>query len=200
MRLVLTMCLLVGHVSGAEKVVKIGDPVGNLTFKDIRYLSRSLNDFRDRKAFVLVFGTTTCPLVQRYWPTLRRLEKEFRDRDVQFLALNVGEDDSVAAMAAQAVKHEVEFPFVKDFGAVCAEAVGAKRVPEVVVLDGSRTIRYRGRINDQYRIGGSRNAPTQHELRTPSTRFSQESKSSSPRLRWTAVSFHEANSPSQRRR
>lgn len=149
----------------AEKVVKIGDKVDNLAFKDIRYLSRSLNDFRERKAFVLVFSTTTCPLVQRYWPTLKRLESAYRDKGVQFLAINVGEDDSIAAMAAQAIKHEVEFPFVKDFGAICATAVGAKRVPEVVVLDDARKIRYRGRVDDQYRIGGGRPAPTQNDLK-----------------------------------
>jgi thiol-disulfide isomerase/thioredoxin len=145
--------------------VGLGDKVGNLSFKDIRYLPRSLDDFKDRKAFVLAFTTTTCPLVQRYLPVLQDLEREYRGRSVQFLAVNVGADDSVVQMAAQAVKHDMEFPFVKDFGGQVAAAVGAKRTPEVVVLDAERRLRYRGRIDDQYRLGGTRAEPSRRDLK-----------------------------------
>src|SRR5262249_7145810 len=145
--------------------IKIGDRSGNLVFKDIRYLPRSLDDFPDTKAFVLVFTNTSCPLVQRYLPTLSRLEKEYRPRGVQFLAVNVGEDDSIRAMAAQAVKHEMEFPFVKDLDAACAKSLGVKRTPEVVLLDKGRRLRYRGRIDDQYRLSGARAAPSRHDLK-----------------------------------
>lgn len=151
--------------SAVNAAPPVGAAIDNLTFKDIRYLTRSLNDFKDRKAFVLVFSTTTCPLVQRYWPTLKRLDRDYRDKGVQFLALNVGADDSITGVAAQAVRHEMEFPFVKDVDAVCAERLGVKRVPEVVVLDAKRLLRYRGRIDDQYRIGGARPAATATELK-----------------------------------
>ena len=56
--------------------VKVGDHVENLTFKDIRYLSRSLDDFGKRNAFVLVFTNTTCPLVQRYLPILKQIDAQ----------------------------------------------------------------------------------------------------------------------------
>src|SRR5205823_500750 len=36
---------------------------------------------------------------------------------------------------------------------------------EVVVLDGERRLRYRGRIDDQYRLGGARETATRHDLR-----------------------------------
>ena len=47
----------------ADRPVQIGDQVAKMTFKDIRYLPRSLEDFKGRKAFVLVFTNTTCPVV-----------------------------------------------------------------------------------------------------------------------------------------
>jgi hypothetical protein len=144
---------------------KVGAPVANLSFKDIRYLPRSLEDFPGRKAFVLVFTDTSCPLARRYLPTLKRLEKEYRPRGVQFLAVNVGADDSIAAMAAHAIEHDVAFPAVKDFDAACARALGVTRTPEVAVLDGKRRLRYRGRIDDQYRLGGARPAPSRHDLK-----------------------------------
>jgi hypothetical protein len=68
-------------------------------------------------------------------------------------------------MAAHAVEHELEFPAVKDEGAACAAALGVKRTPEVVVLDARRRLRYRGRVDDQYRTGGARPRPTRHDLK-----------------------------------
>jgi hypothetical protein len=148
----------------ADKNVAISARVGNITFKDIHYLPRSLADFREARAFVLVFTNTTCPVVQRYLPGLRAMEKDYRPKGVQFLAINEGENDSIRAVASQAVRHEMEFPFVKDIEGGCAEALGVRRTPEVVVLDAGRRLRYRGRIDDQYRLGGSRPAPTRRDL------------------------------------
>jgi thiol-disulfide isomerase/thioredoxin len=145
--------------------VKIGSEIKQLRFKDIRYLTRSLDDLPKSKAYVLVFTTTTCPLVQRYLPGLNRLEKEYRDKGVQFVGINVGPEDSIRAMAAQAVEYDVEYPFVKDHRGQCAEVLGVKRTPEVVVLDRLRKLRYRGRIDDQYRLGGERLTPTRNDLK-----------------------------------
>src|SRR5258708_800609 len=67
-----------GWGTAAEPEVKIDSKFLNLTFKDIRYLQRSLDDFPKKKAVVLVFTDTSCPLTQRYFPTLKQLEKEYR--------------------------------------------------------------------------------------------------------------------------
>ncbi|HMF11401.1 MAG TPA: redoxin family protein [Gemmataceae bacterium] len=154
-----------GWLRAGGKEIALGATIPNLTFKDIHYLPRSLDDFGKKKAFVLVFTNTTCPIVQRSLPTLQALEKEYRAKGVQFVAVNVGADDSIIQVAAQAVRFEMEFPFVKDTDFSCAEALGVKRTPEVAVLDGERRLRYRGRIDDQHRLGGSRAAPTQQPLK-----------------------------------
>lgn len=168
MRCLLVACFSVVCTSAAiadDKAVAIGAKVGNLTFKDTRFLVRSLDDFKERKAFVLVFVDTGCPLVPRYLPTLKRLEAEYRKRDVQFLAVNVGLEDSIVDMAAQAIEFDAPFPFVKDIEGKCVAALGAERTPEVIVLDADRRICYRGRIDDQYRPGGGLPAPTRHDLK-----------------------------------
>ena len=163
--LLLSLFLLASPALRAEETkVPIGAKIADLSFKDIRYLSRSLSEFKQAKAFVLVFTNTSCPVARRYFPTLRRLDKDYRDRGVQFLAVNAGEEDAITAMAAQAVEYEVEFPFVKDAPCQCVEALGVRRTPEVVVLDADRRLRYRGRIDDQYRPGGGREAPTRNDL------------------------------------
>jgi hypothetical protein len=139
--------------------------VADIEFKDIRYLMRTLDDFGPRKAFVLVATSTSCPLVGRYLPDLIELERAYRDREVQFVALNVARGDSIAEMAAQAVKAGAEFPFVKDVDRSCARALGLRRTPEVALLDADRRLRYRGRIDDQFRLGGARPTATRHDLR-----------------------------------
>jgi mono/diheme cytochrome c family protein len=83
---------------------------------------------------------------------------------VQFLAVHVG-DGTLVEVAAQAVEHGVEFPFVKDIDGRCVAALGVERTPEVAVLDAGRALRYRGRIDDQYRPGGNRPAPARHDLK-----------------------------------
>jgi thiol-disulfide isomerase/thioredoxin len=149
----------------AAEPVKVGDRVGKLRFTDIRSLPRTLDDFGPKKAYVLVFTNTSCPVAQRYLPVLQALEQEYRGKDVQFVALNAAEEDTIIAMATQAVKHEMEFPFAKDFDAACARALGVTRTPECVVLDGEKRIVYRGRIDDQYRLGGVRKEPTSRDLK-----------------------------------
>jgi mono/diheme cytochrome c family protein/peroxiredoxin len=156
--------LIAAAACAAEPNVAIGAKIEDLRFKDIRYLSRSLVDFGNKKAFVFVFVDSNCPLAQKYMPALDRMERTYREKDVQFVAVNSGPNDSVAVMANQAVEFGVEFPFVKDIDCKVADALGVKHTPEVAVLDGSRNLRYRGRIDDQYRPGGQRKEPTRRDL------------------------------------
>src|SRR5262245_1833446 len=144
---------------------KIGTVVADLRFKDIRYLPRSLKDLGDHKATVLVFTNTTCPLVQKYWPKLKRLDEEYLGRGVQFVAVNVGADDEIQEVAQQAIDFGVTFPFVKDTTGACASALGVQRTPEVAVLGSERKLRYRGRIDDQQRLGGARPDVTEDSLK-----------------------------------
>jgi len=156
--LMLVLFLAIGLASSAsaEKTepVEIGSQIKELTFKDIRYLPRSLDDLGDRKAYVVMFTNTTCPLVKRYLPTIKRLDEKYGE-DVQFVLMNVGPGDSIIDMSEFAVEHEISFPSVKDDDGSCVKKLGVTRTPEVVVLDADHRIRYRGRINDQYRIGGA---------------------------------------------
>jgi thiol-disulfide isomerase/thioredoxin len=116
-------------IAAPAQDAKIGDRIDKLKFTDIRYLPRTLDDFGKKKAFVLVFTDTSCPLVQRYFPTLQGLARDYADKEVQFVAVNAAEEDSILDMATQAVRHDAEFPFVKDFGGLCARALGVRRNP-----------------------------------------------------------------------
>ena len=145
--------------------VAVGSVVEDLSFTDIRYLPRSFDELGERKALVVVFTSLDCPLVQRYLPRLRNMEAEYRERGVRFLALNVAEDELVVDVAHQAVKANIPFPVGKDYDAAVARALGAKRTPEVVLLDAENRIRYRGRIDDAVRLTGVRPKATREDLK-----------------------------------
>jgi peroxiredoxin len=143
----------------------IGTEVKDFTFTDIRYLPRTLSDFGDREAFVLVFTTLDCPIVKRSLPKLRTLDEDYRDQGVQFVVVNVGPSDTVVDIANQAVQANLGFPFAKDFTGEVVAAVGATRTPECVVIDSQRRLRYRGRIDSEFRLGGVRPDPGRQDLR-----------------------------------
>src|SRR5690349_8865593 len=164
MRWSLLGLFVAGFAWAAEPNVRVGTRVDGLRFKDIRYLARSLADFGEKKAYVLVFVQSGCPLAEKYLPVLDRLDREYRGKGVQFAAVNSGPADTVTVMAAQAVEFGVSLPFLKDADCKVADALGVTRTPEVVVLDAKRTLRYRGRIDDQYRPGGHRAEPTRRDL------------------------------------
>lgn len=158
-RALLLGCLLILWVTplvAKDDRPPIGSEIPDLKFKDIRYLNRSLKDLGEKKAIVLVFSNTTCPIAQKYWPKLKRLEAEYREQGVQFVGVNVNGDDELQEIAQQGIDFGIEFPLVKDVDGSCVKATGVTRTPEVVVLDAQRKLRYRGRIDDQIRIGLSR--------------------------------------------
>ncbi len=161
----LMLSALIASAAGEPGKPAIGSVISELHFKDIRYLPRSLKDLGDQQAFVLVFTNTTCPVAQRYWPKLKQLDEAYRGQGVQFLSVNVAPEDTIAQMAQQAIDFGVEFPFVKDGDGAAAKALGIERTPEVVVLDANRHLRYRGRVDDQQRLGGVRPQLTSDDLK-----------------------------------
>jgi len=160
----LTFTLLASLILHADKPVPIGTIVGAVTFKDIRYLPRSLDDFKDKKAFVLVFIDKSCPVSQKYLPVLKQLDERFGPRGIQFLAVNANPEDSITDVAAHALNAGMTFPFVKDFDGKAARVLGVERVPTAVLLSRGRVLLYRGRIDDAVRISGTRPEPTRSDL------------------------------------
>jgi peroxiredoxin len=143
----------------------VGARVADFSLKDIHRRSRSLDDFKDKKLIVVAFLDTECPLANLYLPTLIDLHKDYSARGVQFLGINSSNQDSFIRVSAHAQEREVPFPVLKDFDQKVAAEFGAKRTPEVYLLDSGRVIRYRGRIDDQYGIGFRREKATQHDLK-----------------------------------
>jgi mono/diheme cytochrome c family protein len=132
---------------------------------DIHRRPHSLDRYGDKRAIVVVFIGTECPLANLYVPTLVDLHAQYADRGVQWIAINSNSHDSFIEVSAHAQERAVPFPVLKDFRHEAADALGAKRTPEAFLLDPDLVIRYHGRIDDQYGIGYQREGAREHYLR-----------------------------------
>jgi peroxiredoxin len=154
-----------GAAAEPARAVALGDKVPNsASLRDLRGTRRSLHDFKGHKAVVLAFVGADCPISNLYLPGLLALEKKYRGRQVQFLAVYPNEREDLDQAAAHAYDRDVPFPVLKDVGQKLADAVGVTRVPAVAVLDGDFALRYRGRIDDRYGAGSRREKPTRDDL------------------------------------
>ncbi|HEY2154363.1 MAG TPA: redoxin domain-containing protein [Isosphaeraceae bacterium] len=154
---VMALVGLVGSVEPAK-------PTVDFRLQDHRGTWHTLDEARDRKVVVLAFLGVECPLAEAYAPRLAEIARDFERRGIGFLGVDANPQDGPVAIGRFADKHGLPFPILKDVGNCLADRIGAERTPEVFVLDGSRAVVYRGRIDDQYAIGVHRPSPTRHDL------------------------------------
>ena len=116
----------------------------------------SLADLKDRKAIVVVFLGTECPVSNAFLPVLAAMHKDYSTRGVAILGVNSNRQDTPERVAAHARKNALPFPVLKDVHNTVADQLGARRTPEAIVLGPDGAILYQGRIDDQFGIGYSR--------------------------------------------
>jgi len=143
----------------------IGAKVADVALKDVKGQRCTLGEYKSKKAIVVIFVGTECPIANLYFPTLAEMQKRYANQGVQFLAINSNGQDSFADVVEHARERRLPFPVLKDVEQRAAEAFGASRTPEAFLLDANRIIRYRGRIDDQYGYTYRRAAPTRTELK-----------------------------------
>ncbi len=143
----------------------VGRKVADFTLKDFRGKTVSLSDFKNAKAIVIAYLGCECPLAKLYGPNLQRLADKYRDQGVVVIGINPNVQDSITELDAYARRHEIKYPLLKDVGNRVADAMKAKRTPEVFLLDDRQVIRYWGRVDDRFGIGYVLDEPRNDYLR-----------------------------------
>ena len=121
----------------------VGTLVPDVAFTDLKGKPGKLSDFKSSKLLVVAMTDPGCPLCKKYAPTLAAIEKEYSVKGISFLLVN---------------------PSAKS-GANLAGALGARSTTEVFVLDSTRTLLYRGAVDDQYGLGYATDAPKNNYLK-----------------------------------
>ncbi|MBS0203215.1 MAG: redoxin domain-containing protein [Planctomycetes bacterium] len=119
----------------------------------------------EKQLTVVCFLGTECPLARHYGRRLNELATLFATKEVRFVGVNSNSQDSPQEVVAFTKELAITFPILKDPGNQVADQFGAKYMAEVFVLDQTLSIRYRGRVDDQYQPGVTRSQPTREDLR-----------------------------------
>jgi peroxiredoxin len=142
---------------------RVGTKIAEFRLKDTHGQDVTLGGQKG-KAVVVLFTGTQCPLANLYLPRLAELHKEFAPQGVSFLAVYANLQDDAPKIADHVKKNAIPFQALRDETQAVADRFGARRTPEAFILDASRTVRYHGRIDDQFGIDIRRTKATRDDL------------------------------------
>ena len=110
----------------------------------------SLADLEKAKAVVVVFTCNHCPVAKAYENRLIELQKDYADRGVEVVAINVNnnEADKLPAMKERAEEKEFTFAYLYDPSQEIGREYGATVTPHAFLLDADRNVAYIGAIDD----------------------------------------------------
>ena len=115
----------------------------------------SQDDFRDAQLLVVIFTCNHCPYAVACEDRLIALQHDFADRGVRFVLINPNDadrypDDSFESMVERAEAKSFPFPYLQDATQDVARRYDAGCTPDIFVFDQQRTLRYNGRVDDNW--------------------------------------------------
>ena len=150
----------VGFAEDAKKKVELDAIVKDFTLKNADGSPHTLYKLSEEKpATVILFFATQCPIATDYVERIVTLVKAYDEKKVQFIGINSNKQETIAEILEYSKKHGFKFPILKDPENKIADYFGARRTPEVFLLDTERVLRYAGAIDN------SPKEPTKNYLR-----------------------------------
>ena len=134
--------------------------------RDTNGTVHTASEWQGKKAVVLFFTMTDCPLANGYVPEMNRLRAANESRGVAFYAVQSDNTASDAAVRKYAQEFQYSFPMLNDPRLTLARLTGATVTPEVAVLSPKGEVLYLGRIDNKVEdLTHPRYAATEPELR-----------------------------------
>jgi peroxiredoxin len=134
--------------------------------RDTAGVRHTAEAWRGKKAVVVFFVMTDCPLSNGYVPEMNRIRADYASQGIAFYAAHSDPFVTEEAVRAHVAEFGYRFPVLLDTKLVLAKAAGATVVPEVAVFSGAGELLYLGRIDNRMEdITRRRTHITEHELR-----------------------------------
>ena len=135
--------------------LKIGDPAPSFSLPGTDGRTHALGGLSDKPVLIVVFSCNHCPYVQAYEDRLVAIQHDYAGRGVQLIAINSNDDghypeDSFEQMVARATARGFNFLYLRDASQDVARTYGATHTPQLFVFDRERTLRYTGKIDDNW--------------------------------------------------
>jgi peroxiredoxin len=136
------------------KELEVGAKAPDFKLKGVDEKQYQLADLlKKNKAVVVTFTCNSCPVAQAYQDRLIAIQKEYRDKGVQVVAINsndrtVTPPDSFEEMQKRAKEKQFNFPYTYDETQSVARGYGAKVTPHIFLVNPEGVVIYRGAIDN----------------------------------------------------
>jgi peroxiredoxin len=132
----------------------VGEQAPTFTLPDTEGVEHSLAS-ETFPATVVVFTCNHCPYALAWHDRIADVARDYADRGVRFLAINSNDAeryprDSYEAMQNRVREESWSFPYLYDETQEVARDYGARVTPDVFLIDGNGTLRYRGAPDADY--------------------------------------------------
>lgn len=134
-------------------MLELGTPAPDFSLPDTEGQIVTLSHYQNAKVLVVMFICNHCPYVVHVAPELARLQRDYGDKGVAFVAINANDvdnypDDSPAKMKEFKAKHGFDFPYLYDSTQEVAKAYTAACTPDIFVFDEDHKLAYRGQLDE----------------------------------------------------
>jgi peroxiredoxin len=158
--LLITALVFLGSAFCRAAELKIGDAAPDWKgIVGVDDKTHNLADYKDAKLVIVVFTCNHCPVAQAYQDRLIALQKDYRDKGVQLIAVNVNNipDDRLDKMKERAKSKAFNFPYLYDSTQKIGRDYGATTTPHVFLLDKNRKLAYTGGVDDNMNAASVKN-------------------------------------------
>jgi hypothetical protein len=153
----------------AGAVLALPNPAVHMTAVTVPDLTgRPITPLADasRKASVLIFITTDCPVANGYAPEIKRITAEYEPRGVAVYLVHADADVTADRAAQHAKEYGYANTVLLDREQLLVKATGATVTPEAALLSPRGELLYLGRIDDRVAdFGQKREVIAHRELR-----------------------------------
>ncbi|MFH0951680.1 MAG: thioredoxin family protein [Patescibacteria group bacterium] len=129
----------------------LGQPAPDFSLPATDGKTYSLNDFADKEVLVITFTCNHCPYAQAAKPKLKAMHEKYKDKSIQFVAINPNNADNFPEDSFDKMKeaaNQYPFPYLRDETQAVAKAYGAVCTPDIFVYNSKRLLSYHGQIDD----------------------------------------------------
>ena len=109
-----------------------------------------LEAVRAKNGIVVMFIATKCPYSNAYNDRMRDMAIAYEKQGILFIGINSNKSEPAEEVGSHGKQHGFTFPLMKDPENKVADLYDARHTPEVFVVDKSGTLRYHGRIDENY--------------------------------------------------
>jgi len=134
-------------------MLKLGTSAPHFRLPDTEGRLRSVEDFADAPALLVIFMCNHCPYVKHIRPGLAAFAREFQPKGLAMVGINSNDaakypDDSPEKMVDEVAMAGYTFPYLYDESQETAKIFQAACTPDFFLFDKKRKLVYRGQFDD----------------------------------------------------